>query len=98
MIEHPIHNNAQPHLMCLCYKRFKVFVIAQSAINHPIILRIITMCRRLKQRSDIDRITSERLNMWKPFFQFIKTMYYFSFLILQRRTAHSKWIHMIKYC
>ena len=61
MIENTVHNHADPIFMCQSDKFFEIFIIPKSSVYFFVIFCIITMCRRFKQRSDIDRCNSDLL-------------------------------------
>ena len=66
MIEHSVHNDAQPLLMAIRHPFFKILICAKPAIHFPVIYRVVAMGAGFKKRADIKGIAADIFNMVNP--------------------------------
>ncbi len=97
MIEHAVHHNLYIRLMKSADKAAEVFIVAQPAVHGLVVRRIISMCRRLKQGSDIDCPDPERLQMPDPVLKQGKSVNHIPAFIYHRRPQHAEGIDVVKY-
>ena len=98
VIEHSVHYDLYAQFMGMGDKCLEIFIVSQTAINGPVISRIVAVGGRLEQRADINRPKSQIRRVLQPFIQNIKAMCNLFLLISCRCAAKSQRINVIKFC
>lgn len=98
MVKHTVYYNLDIHLMSCFHKFPEILIISKTSVHHSVILCIIAVGCRLKQRPNINRRTSQLLNMRQPLHQVFKPVNYLPTFVPSWRSCHANGIHVIKNC
>jgi hypothetical protein len=69
VVEHTVKDNLDAAFMAFFHKISKVVIISQTAVQLPVIRCLISMSHGFKQRTDINGIAANVLNMFNPWQQ-----------------------------